>query len=485
VEEVVKHAAEEFTKEHHGAGAPSNLKSIDTFVGGASPRWWYSLLPETSQLGYGMVLVQLTNNHDTRYFVDPLQAALDKEVSGARCDVRQVETGKPVGVPCAYRLMGPDIQQLRRYSLELQEIFRSSPLAARVFDDWGADRMAINLEVDSDRANAAGITNQDVADASAAANTGLPAGVMRQGRFMIPIMARLRVDERAGATDQRNLYVYSSVGNQKVPLRSIAKLTGEIEPAKIKRRNRQRTIKVQAFPAAGHLPSELMKEIMPKVEEWQKKLPPGYTLELDGLTEQQGYSFKDLLTALGITILLIYLALVAQFRDAFKPLIVFAAIPYGFVGAFVSLAIMGAPFGFMAFLGSVALIGVIVSHVIVLFDFVEEEHAKGEPLRDSVLDAGIMRLRPVLVTVLACVLGLIPLAMHGGPLWEALCYLQIGGLLLSTLVTLVLVPTIYLIFVRDLKLVKWEEVGHHEEPTAHDPGPPGPPKPEPIAQPVA
>ncbi len=485
VEDVVRRTTEEFNRGHHGPDAGPLLKSIDTFVGGASPRWWYSLMPEQAQLGYSMVMVQLTNNHDTRYLVDPLQAALERDVPGARCDVRQVETGKPVGIPCAYRLMGPDLGQLRRYSRELQEIFRSTPLAARTHDDWGADRMVLNLEVDSDRANAAGVTNQDVANASAAANSGVPVGVMRQDRFMIPIMARLRIDERAQLADLRNLYVYSSVGDQKVPLSSVARLGSAVEPAKIRRRNRQRTVKVQAFPAAGHLPMELMAAEDSKVEDWRRNLPPGYSLELDGLKEQQGYSFRDLLVALAITILLIYLALVAQFRHAFKPMIVFAALPYGFVGAFVSLAVMGAPFGFMAFLGCVSLIGVIVSHVIVLFDFVEEEHAKGMPLRDSVLDAGIMRLRPVLITVLATVLGLIPLAMHGGPLWEGLCYLQIGGLLLSTLVTLVLVPTFYIIFVRDLKLVQWEQpAAEHEAPAGPTHGAPGP-APEKVAEPVS
>jgi len=110
----------------------------------------------------------------------------------------------------------------------------------------------------------------------------------------------------------------------------------------------------------------------------------------------------------------------------------------------------------MAFLGIVSLIGVIVSHVIVLFDFIEEMHEKGEPLREALLDAGIIRLRPVLITVGATVIALVPLALHGGPLWQPLCYAQIGGLMIATFVTLLLVPVIYSIFVLDLKLIKWE-----------------------------
>jgi multidrug efflux pump subunit AcrB len=120
---------------------------------------------------------------------------------------------------------------------------------------------------------------------------------------------------------------------------------------------------------------------------------------------------------------------------------------------------MGAPFGFMGFLGIVSLVGVIVSHIIVLFDFIEEKHAEGEPFVQAVLDAGIMRLRPVMITVGATVIALIPLAMHGGPLWEPMCYAQIGGLVAATFITLLLVPVIYSICVLDLKVVKWEPQG--------------------------
>jgi multidrug efflux pump subunit AcrB len=116
----------------------------------------------------------------------------------------------------------------------------------------------------------------------------------------------------------------------------------------------------------------------------------------------------------------------------------------------------------MAFLGIVSLIGVIVSHVIVLFDFIEEAHEKGESLREALLDAGIVRLRPVLITVGATVLGLVPLAMHGGPLWQPLCYAQIGGLTIATVLTLVLVPVIYSAVVLDLKWIKWDRPAHHE-----------------------
>jgi multidrug efflux pump subunit AcrB len=173
-------------------------------------------------------------------------------------------------------------------------------------------------------------------------------------------------------------------------------------------------------------------------------------------------------------VLSIFLALVFQFRSATKPLVVFAAIPFGIVAALLSLRVMGAPFGFMAFLGIISLIGVIVSHVIVLFDYIEEERERGAPLSEALIDAGIMRLRPVLVTVGATVLGLVPLAAHGGPLWEPLCWVQIGGLSFATVITLVIVPILYAIFVLDLRLIRWEKAREDDPPQRAEPESPAP-----------
>jgi multidrug efflux pump subunit AcrB len=207
-----------------------------------------------------------------------------------------------------------------------------------------------------------------------------------------------------------------------------------------------------------------MKGARPKLDAFAARLPAGFTMRISGEQAKQESSFKELIVVLAMSVFLIYLALLLQFDHAVKPFLVFAAAPYGVVGALVALAIMGTPFGFMAFLGIVSLIGVIVSHIIVLFDFIEEMREKGEPLEQALIDAGIERLRPVMITVAATVLALVPLAMHGGPLWQPLCYAQIGGLSAATFVTLLFVPVLYSIAVLDLKIVKWEAPAesHHE-----------------------
>src|SRR5262245_34344077 len=263
--------------------------------------------------------------------------------------------------------------------------------------------------------------------------------------------------ERAQLADVQNLYVYSSQGTQKVPLRQVSSITYDMRTEKMRRRNQFRTITVSTMPADGTLPSEVMKAARPRLDAIKAGLPPGYTMEIGGEEEDQVRGFGELALVLLVSVAAIFLALVFQFKNAVKPFIVFAAVPYGMVGALVALWVMGAPFGFMAFLGVVSLVGVIVSHIIVLFDFIEERHNEGAPLVDALLEAGIMRLRPVLITVAATVIALFPLASHGGPLWEAMCYAQIGGLTAATLITLLLVPVIYAIAVLDLKVVKWQE----------------------------
>ena len=216
-----------------------------------------------------------------------------------------------------------------------------------------------------------------------------------------------------------------------------------------------------ALPISGVLPSEVFSPAASRLADLQKTLPPGYNIVISGEQAKQVQGFKNLSAVMGMSIALIFLALAFQFRHSIKPLLVLATAPYGVAGALIALYLMGSAFGFMAFLGIASLIGVIVSHVIVLFDFIEEMHEKGEPLEQALLDAGIVRLRPVLITVGATILALIPLALHGGPLWQPLCYAQIGGLGIATFITLLLVPVLYSIFVIDLKIVTWGAVEKH------------------------
>ena len=433
------------------------LVSLTTFLGGGGPRFWYSFAPEPrqsplrahrdgdpEQVGHARALTQ------------ELQETMSREIPGARVDVRELENG-PAGRSARRHpaQRGPHADAPRPLR-EFMGILRRNPYAERVHEDWGSPSFAVDVAIDPDRANQAGLTNADVAVSTAVGLNGLEVTSMYRGDQIVPVIARLRMEERARLADLRNLYVYSSQGGQKVTLPQIASLSTELRPEQIKRRNQFRTVTVQAFPRAGALPSEVLAHSQKEIDHFAASLPPGFRLQIAGEYEKQQEGFGEMTLVLIISMALIFLALTVQFQNAIKPFIVFGAIPYGFVGAVAGLWVMGSPFGFMGFLGIASLVGVIVSHVIVLFDFIEEAREKGEGLEEALLDAGIQRLRPVMITVGATLFALVPLAMHGGPMWEPLCYAQIGGLAIATVITLLLVPVFYSIAVKDLKIVKWE-----------------------------
>jgi multidrug efflux pump subunit AcrB len=454
---------------------PRGLASVTTFVGGGGPRFWFSISPEQRQSNYAQLIIRLDDKHQTEPVVNALSDTLGSRIAGARVDVQQIESGPAVGMPVAIRVSGEDIGVLRGIASKLEDILRRQPNAERYRDTWGVDNFTLTLDVDPDRASAAGVTHQDIGSSTGTALAGARVGTLQEGDHQLPIALRLRASERQRLSDVGNLYVYSSRDpNLKVPLRQISELALSDATAKILRRNHVRTITVGAYPTPGSLPSEVLAQIQPELAQLSAELPPGYSIEIGGEHHESQKSFGELVVVLVISVLSIFLALVFQFRSTTKPLVVFAAIPFGVVAALLSLRVMGSAFGFMAFLGIISLIGVIVSHVIVLFDYIEEERERGAPLAEALIDAGIMRLRPVLVTVGATVLGLVPLALHGGPLWEPLCWVQIGGLSFATIVTLLIVPILYAIFVLDLRLIRWEKASEGGIQISHEPRDPEP-----------
>jgi len=469
VRQVVEGSAKTASKDESGKHL---LTSMTSFIGGGGPRFWFSISPEAQQTNYAQVIVQVSDKEATPKLIGPLQAELNKQVPGAWITVRQLQTN-PVETPVEILISGQadtdprteiqDIQTLRTVASQAMDIVRKSPGVAVLRDDWAPDSPQVKIEIDPDRANVVGITNADVANSSAAAISGAPVGTFKEGDNSIPIVARLRPQDRAQLSQIKSLYVYSSREDTRVPLLSVASVRNILETGRIRRREHFRTISILCFPSPGVLASEVLGPIESKLKDLQNKLPPGYQLQIAGEKAKQDDGFLNLAVVLLISLVGIYLALLVQFKNAVKPLLVFAAAPYGAIGALIALAIMGTPFGFMAFLGVASLIGVIVSHVIVLFDFIEEMHEKGEPLERALPDAGIERIRPVMITVGATILALFPLALEGGPLWKPLCYAQIGGLAVATFITLLLVPVFYSIFVLDLKWIKWETT---ENPTS-------------------
>ena len=238
VRQVIENSPDVTTKENRG----HLLKSLTTFAGGGGPRFWFSVSPEMPQTNYAQMIVEVTDKEASPKLARPIQDALDKEVPGAWVTVRQLQTN-PVENPVELLISGQedvdprnevsDIRTLRQIAGQAQDIVRQARGIAVLRDDWFPDDVQQRIQIDPDRANVAGITNADVADASATAMSGAPVGVFKEGDKNIPIVARLRMEERAQLADIKNLYVYSSQTNNRVPLLSIATVGNSLETGRV------------------------------------------------------------------------------------------------------------------------------------------------------------------------------------------------------------------------------------------------------------
>jgi multidrug efflux pump subunit AcrB len=459
------------------------IGSYTTFVGAGGPRFWLSIEPEQRSDNYAQILVHTVSKEETASIVARLREELPRQISEARVRTQMLETGPPIGIPVQLRIYGDDIQTLRELAAQVKARLRGIPGTIDVHDDWGDPVFQMALKIDSDRAALSGLTNQDIASTVGAGLSGLSVSQLRERDKLIGITLRLRPSERSELDDLFSMNVVNSSSGVSVPLSQIASFRPQIITPKIRRRDHERCITVQCDVVNGVLPSQIVNQLLQMLPDQsssktaeaagQMVFPPGYHWEFGGEKFEQDKGFKSLAVALIVSFAAIYLALVVQFDSVTQPLLVYAAVPFGVVGGLTGLAIMGSSFGFMAFLGVASLAGLIISHVIVLFDFIDEKRREGEPLRKAVVDAGLARLRPVLTTVLATVGGLIPLAVEGGPLWEPMCYVQIAGMLVATMVTLVIVPVLYVIFVEDLRLVSWEQESTGHKAGGESVSPPG------------
>ncbi|MEI7732248.1 MAG: efflux RND transporter permease subunit [Verrucomicrobiota bacterium] len=428
------------------------IETAAVFMGGVSPRFYYNVAPKEPAEYLAQVLVNTRQAGEVPALIARLRGELDREIAGARCVVKPLEQGPPVDAPIQIRLQGPDLDTLRAMADQVAATLRKAG-GYRVHDDLGRRMPTLEIDIDQERANTLGISNQQIGRLAQTAFFGLKVTELREGDHLVPVIIRLRVEERNEADKIRALYVEPmNQRGQSIPLESFAKVELRPEFATISHFAQLRTVTVKAYAPVGELASVVLARAQGEIKGMD--LPLGYKLELAGEAKELKKSQGDMQRVMAISIALIALAMVLQFNSVMKSIVVMLTVPLGLIGAFFGLTITGSPLGFMALLGLVSLAGVIVSHIIVLSDFIEEAREEGMELKQALMQAGMVRLRAVLVTVLATVGGLIPLFLTGGALWHSLCAVHIFGLLFATVLTLVLLPVLYYVFSAKLKLIK-------------------------------
>jgi multidrug efflux pump subunit AcrB len=349
----------------------------------------------------------------------------------------------------------------------LKDILRKQEGVWDVHDTWGAPTQQLYVDVDPDRANLAGVTNESVAKTLAMYYSGDYVTTFREQDHLVPVYLRLPPEERVSLAQVDTAFVQGGSGS--VPLSAVATTETRWAPALIERRFRQRVIEVRARTERGYRENDIVTAMLetPEFQAWSDELPPGYHWEVGGALYEASLNMKDMQTSLLITLLSIVLLLVIQYNGFAKPAIILMTLPLALIGAFPGLYVTGNALGFMAQLGLLSLFGVVVNTAIIFLEFADSlilEKAKASDgsgpicgltraeFRECLARAGMLRLLPIAMTTLTTIGGLLPLALWGGPLWEAMSWLMIFGLMVATVLTLVVVPAIYAIMVETFRV---------------------------------
>ncbi|MEI7026860.1 efflux RND transporter permease subunit [Paenibacillus sp. y28] len=443
------------------------VKSVSAYAGRTAPKFYYTE-NETTGIRTGQVFVHIDKKQvRSGELVKPWRQQLQAMYPDLEINPRELEQGPPVGAPIAIRISGPDLTVLRELSEQLQGTLSAIPGAVNVTDDIGIDMYTVDLELDRDKANYYGVLESDLSATVRLATEGVTASEFQLDDKLIDVTlySVSESDMMQQALDR--LTVPSQTGKL-YPLSEFATLEPNRMINSISHRNLMRTVTVRSY-TEDRLPDDIVKELNQQVSGWQ--LPAGYTMEFGGENEERNDAFIAIGQLSIIVMLLIYTIIAMQFYSLSIPILVLSTVYLAAGGALIGLYVTGAPIGFMALMGMVSLAGIVVRNGIVLVEFIEQAREHGLPLHEAIAQAGRARLRPILLTSATAVSGLTPMAIMGGSLWRPMAVTIIFGLIYSTVLTLIVVPSLY------AKLAQWRDqrasrkgghaAGHG---SAHSPG---------------
>lgn len=429
------------TRIEKNLAASKGVEHYATFVGQSAPRFYYNVNPQQPDGAYGQFIVNTASVKDTSRLVKELRPALAKVAPEAMVIVKELQQGAQMEAPIEVRISGDDIEVLKGLGEQVQGILENIQQRDYVFRDYFNDSYMVDVKVNDELANRLGLTEASVSQTLSGAFDGAAVSTFWEGDR--PVTIKLRLDQASRSTfgDIGNTYLNSDLTRARVPLRAIAQLSPEWQTSRIVRRNGVRTLTIRTFAKPGHYASKILEEAMPKIKALE--LPAGYRISYGGELNNQAETFPQMLAALGISLLAIFLVLLVQFRNISDPLIVMASIPLTLFGAILGLIITHNPFGFTAFMGLISLCGIVVRNGIILVDYCNERVAEGETLEQAARDAGARRLRPIFLTTMAAAVGVTPMIISGSSLWAPLASVIAFGLIFSMFFTLLVVPVIF------------------------------------------
>jgi multidrug efflux pump subunit AcrB len=426
------------------------LEGCTAFVGMGGPRLNLVSNPQQQLANYALILIKTTEANWSAGWVPEIRART-QEIPGTRIDVRPFKLGPYIENPVEFQFCGEDPDLLRQTAEKALAVLRATEGTVNPFHNWYNDGFIADVQVDPEKANLARVTNRSVAETMDTLISGGSLTTFREGDHPVPVMLRLQREQRSQILEDIS-EVYVDGAQDKVPLEAIAQVETTWAPACIQRKDTIRTISVGCQVKPGYLANSVAASARPQMEALLDELPATYRLEDGGELSETQESSAKIFHAFQLSGVLIVLVLIAQYNSLVKPLIVLFTVPLALIGALLGLFVTGWPLGFMPSLGIVSLAGVVINNAIILIDFIEANRREGKELNAAVADAGRQRMKPIVLTTLTTVGGLLPLALLAGPMWAGMAWAMIFGLALSTGLTLLVIPTLYAACVRRLKI---------------------------------
>jgi multidrug efflux pump subunit AcrB len=422
-----------------------NIDHWTTYVGEGAPRFILSFDVQTPDVTFGQTVI-VTKGLDVRDKVRAeLQDYLNKTFIGTDAFVKLLDIGPPVGKPVQYRLSGPDIQKVRELGQQLSGIVGEHRLLSNMVMDWNEPTRVVKVDVIQDKARQLGVSSEDIANAMNSIVEGSTVTQVRDDIYLVNVVARAQLSERGSIETLQNLQLPATNGKA-VPLSAIANFRYELEQPTIWRRDRIPTVTVKAAIIGPTQPATIVEQLKPKIEAFQKTLPVGYTLETGGSVESSADSQAPIVAVVPMMLFAMATILMIQLQSFSRLFLVFAVAPTALIGVVVALLFSNAPMGFVAILGVLALIGILIRNSVILVVQIEHLRSEGVSAWHAVIEATEHRMRPIMLTAAAATLALIPISRE--IFWGPMAYAMMGGIVVGTALTLLFLPALYVAWFR-------------------------------------
>ncbi|MFM4846627.1 efflux RND transporter permease subunit [Aeromonas caviae] len=424
----------------------AEARIVTAYVGQGAPRFFLAMSPELPDPSFAKIVVLTDNDQERETLKSRLrQAIADGLAPEARVRVTQIVFGPPSPFPVAYRVMGPDPQQLRKIAAEVETIMQASPMMRTVNSDWGPRVPTLHFTLDQDRLHALGLSSSSVALQLQFLLSGAPLTEVREDIRSVQVVGRAAGTIRL---DPAQIAGFSLVGSsgQRIPLSQVGQVEVRMEDPILRRRDRTPTITVRGDIADGLQPPDVSALMTQQLQPIINQLPSGYSIVEAGSIEESGKATVAMLPIFPIMLAITLLIIILQVRSMAAMVMVFLTSPLGLIGVVPTLLLFQQPFGINALVGLIALSGILMRNTLILIGQIRENEQAGlDPFR-ALVEATVQRARPVILTALAAILAFIPLT-HS-VFWGTLAYTLIGGTLAGTILTLVFLPAMYSIWFR-------------------------------------